>query len=218
MVSKGICYYTDNRLDPFLMQTCQKQLLKSGLKIVSCSLQTMEFGENIVLPLQRGILTLFKQMLTTIEKIGTEIIFFCEHDVLYSLTHFDFIPEKKDIFYYNTNVYRVLYPSGHVIWTDNLEQVSGICVYKTFALDYYKKKVEQLEQGNFDKHYEPNPREDWQSKFPNIDIRHTNNLTHTKLSPDEFRNKKYAKGWKEQNFVPNWGTTEGRLLNFLQEI
>ncbi|MBU2051242.1 MAG: glycosyltransferase, partial [Gammaproteobacteria bacterium] len=52
--TKGIVYYTDNRLDPEIMAACQRQISKSGLPIVSVSLKPIDFGENIVLDLERG--------------------------------------------------------------------------------------------------------------------------------------------------------------------
>ena len=47
--------------------------------------------------------------------------------------------------------------------------------------------------------------ENWQSEYPNVDIRHDSNLTASKWSPAEFRNKKYAQGWQEADEVPGWG-------------
>ena len=48
--------------------------------------------------------------------------------------------------------------------------------------------------------------QNWQSRYPNLDIRHDRTMTKSKWSPDEFRNKKYAKGWKETDGeLPGWG-------------
>ena len=69
--SKGILYYTDNCLDEKIMAACQKQLMKSvnGNRIISVSLQPMQFGDNIHLPLERGYLTMFKQILEGLEAL-----------------------------------------------------------------------------------------------------------------------------------------------------
>ena len=65
---KGIIYYTDNRLQLKIAHACQKQLKKMGLPIVSASLKPMVFGDkNIHLPLERGSLTMFKQILAALE-------------------------------------------------------------------------------------------------------------------------------------------------------
>lgn len=83
--SKGIVYYTDNRLDPLIAQACQRQLdaAAGGRQIVSVSLQPLAWAENIVLPLERGYLTMFRQILAGIEASRADVIFLAEHDVLY---------------------------------------------------------------------------------------------------------------------------------------
>ena len=48
-MTKGIIYYTDNRLDEPIFSAVQREILKAGLPVVTCSLKPMPFGENIVL-------------------------------------------------------------------------------------------------------------------------------------------------------------------------
>jgi hypothetical protein len=70
--------------------------------------------------------------------------------------------------------------------------------------------VKEIEEKGFDRHYEPGEKtgpwksENWQSKHPNLDIRHGKNLTRAKWHPSEFRNKIYARGWKEADAIPPW--------------
>ena len=67
-MTKGIIYYTDNRADERINQRVRNQLLSIGLPITSVSLQPVpNFGRNIVLPLERGMLTMFTQILTALE-------------------------------------------------------------------------------------------------------------------------------------------------------
>jgi hypothetical protein len=73
--TSGIVYYTDNQIDDNILLACQKQLLKANLPIVSVSLKPTEFGDNISLSLERGYLTMFKQILAGLEKIDTDIVF-----------------------------------------------------------------------------------------------------------------------------------------------
>jgi hypothetical protein len=215
MLTKEIIYYTDCRLDPLIMSACQKQLLKSNLDIISVSLQPIKFGKNIFLHLERGNLTMFKQILAGLELSQAEIVFLCEHDVLYSPSHFNFTPSKENMFYYNTNVFKIRYPDGHALWVDDLQQLSGICAYRKLLLDFCRKKINQEV---FDRHYEPSPRENWQSEFPNLDIRHDKNLTKSKWSKGDFRNQKYTKGWMESDSIPFWGNTKNRFNEILEEI
>lgn len=223
---KGIVYYSDNRLDPVIMAVCQRQMLRTNLPIVSVSLAPLDFGHNIVLSAERGPLTLLRQTLVGLEASDTDIVFFCEHDVLYHPSHFDFTPPRSDTFYYNTNVWKVRWPDGHAVWTDDLQQTSGLCAYRDLLIDFYCQRIAQVECEGFNRHYEPGSKqtvgsqlvENWQSSYPNLDIRHHNTLTRSKWSPDEFRNQRYAKGWKEASAVPGWGVTEGRFMEVINGL
>jgi hypothetical protein len=213
--TQGIIYYTDNKLDPKIMGKCQKQLLKMNIPIVSCSLLPIEFGKNIVLSLERGYLTMFKQILTALENSDADIIYFCEHDVLYHSSHFNFIPPNNNQFYYNENVWKVDYSSGKAIHYD-CKQTSGLVGYRDLLLEHYRKRVQLVEKHGFSRAmgFEPGTHsraervdnyasESYFSEFPNIDIRHTTNLTESRWNQDQFRNS--VKNWIEQDNVPGWG-------------
>lgn len=212
-ISKGILYYTCNTHDPKIETMCRDQLQKSksGYEIGCVSLKPTEFGDWYMhMNLERGPLTMHKQIVAGLKEMKKDVIFLCESDVLYHPSHFKFIPEKKDVVYYNTNVWKVRYPDGHAVWTDDLQQISGICAYRDLLLEFFENRIVQIEQEGFNGHYEPNERygiktENWQSEFPNLDIRHNRTITKSKWSPDEFRNQKYAKGWKETDIVDGWG-------------
>src|SRR3990167_2661424 len=147
-VTKGIVYYTDNQLDPKIMKMCQEQLMKvesSDLPIVSVSLQPIEFGMNYVLPLERGYLTMSKQILKGLETLDTDVAFLCEHDVLYHPSHFDFTPEKKDVYYYNENSWMLRSEDGHALYYDHKSQ-SGLCAYRSALITYYKERIRRIEE------------------------------------------------------------------------
>jgi hypothetical protein len=164
-----------------------------------------------------------KQILAGLERITDDYVFFAENDVLYHRSHFDFMPPRDDTFYYNSNVWKVRYSDGHAVWTDDLHQTSGLCAAHSILLDFYRKRVKQIEREGFNRHYEPGSKqivgvqrvESWTSEFPNIDIRHDKTITRSKWSPDEFRNKRYAKGWREASSIDGWGQTEGKIKEFL---
>lgn len=192
---KAVLYYTDSRLDEKIAEDCRNNILK-GIKekhITSVSLSPLSFGKNIVIEAEPGIDTMFRQILAGLESITDPIVFFCEHDVIYDPSHFDFVPPRKDKFYYNTNVWKWKYDSDKVVWTDDLQQTSGLVCYRELAIAWYRKKIESREK----KHFEPSPRENYKSKKPNICIRHGANLTADKWSPEDFKNPKYSVGWKE---------------------
>lgn len=218
-VTKGIIYYTDNKLNMKIARKVRKQLLKMNLPIVSASLKPMDFGKNIHLDQKRGYLTMFKQILAALENSESDVIFFCEHDVLYHPTHFQFTPPKKDVYYYNTNVYK-LRQDGLAIKVDNCKQTSGLCAYKDLLIRHYQERIRRVEESGFSRKmgFEPGTHrrpervddyvaESWQSEYPNVDIRHNTNLTPSRWTKEEFRNQGYTQGWTETYEIPGWGST-----------
>lgn len=201
VASKGIIYYTDNQLPVKLAKYVQQQIKHSGLPIVSASLKPMDnMGKNIYLPLERGKLTYFKQILAALETSTSEVVFFCEHDVLYHQSHFQFTPPSKDKFYYNLNVWRIRPDGFAVTWEAN--QVAELCCYRELALEFYRNKLKEVEANQFNRSYEPGGRnkelyENWRSPSPNIDIRHGKNLTKSKWSINDFRDKSSCVNWQE---------------------
>lgn len=219
MSNKSICYYTHNICDEKIFSAVQKTILKSGLPIVSCSLKPIDFGENIVLDLAPGVITMTKQILTALEASEAKYVFFCEHDVLYHESHFDFTPPTDDTYYYNTNVWRWDFPNDRLIGYDGLKSLSGLCCNRELALNHYRKKLELIEKEGWDNGrdprwarvigYEPGKerkrggfldekKDTWNSKYPLIDIRHTGTITKPKVTLDSFKHK--PENWKEISF------------------
>lgn len=222
-VTKGAVYYTDNKLDNSIMEQCQKSIT---IPVVSVSLKSIKFGKNIVLNKERGYLTMFMQILAGLEASISEVIFLTEHDVLYHKSHFDFIPIQKDVFYYNTNVWKLDYKTGKALHYD-CQQTSGLCAHRSLLLQHYRKRVDMVKQHGFSRKmgFEPGTHgrgervddfkaESWKSVSPNIDIRHENNLTPSRWKKEEFRNQKYTQGWIESEIIPNWGKSS-ELINTL---
>lgn len=238
-LSKGIIYYTDNELSEEIAKPVRDQLLKisqeKGIPIVSSSLKKMDFGvKNIDHPtLTRGIITMFTQILDALEASTADIIFFCEHDVLYHPSHFDFIPKRRLAYYYNVNVWKVRHSDGHSLKVDDLKQLSGLCSFRTNLIRHYKRRLEIIEKRRRDiikagkplenegvskyMGYEPglhsyprgvddHPVRSWVSPYPNVDIRHDRNFTKNRWSKEEFRDKKYTTGWTETTAdkIPGW--------------
>jgi hypothetical protein len=229
---KGIVYYTDNRLDEPIMSACQKQLetAHNGHELISVSLEPLEFGRNLTLDAERGYLTMFCQILAGLEASTADIIFLCEHDVLYHASHFEFIPPRADVFYYNENVWKVDVATGRALF-HYARQTSGLCAYRELLLKHYRKRVELVERDGFSRNmgFEPGTHrragrvddygaDGWHSEYPNIDIRHAHNLTPSRWKRNQFRNQRYTKGWQEADEVPGWGVTAGRFGELLDGI
>jgi hypothetical protein len=228
--TEGVLYYTDNKLDENMLEMCQNKLEEAAgdRRIVSVSLKPIDFGENIHMELERGYLTLFKQILAGLEKLDTDIVHFAEHDVLYHPSHFDIVPPRDDTYYYNTNVWKLRLEDGFCLY-HVANQTSGLSARRSLLLSHYRERVEVTQQmwdtlgdgvefRRFVRRqgYEPgthNRKErvdmyghrSWESKYPNVDIRHGGNLTPSRWRKDQFRNQKYTAGWQEGDEIPGWG-------------
>ncbi|OGE14678.1 hypothetical protein A3F00_00675 [Candidatus Daviesbacteria bacterium RIFCSPHIGHO2_12_FULL_37_11] len=232
MATKSIIYYTDNRLDQQINLLVQKQLLNCRLPIVNCSLKPMDFGKNIIFDRDPpGPTTMFKQILTALKASSSEFVFFCEHDVLYHTSHFEFTPPSRDTFYYNVNVWRWDFSNDKVITYDHFRSVSGICVSREKAIEHYEKRLKFIFENGWDEIVGRNPKwartigyepgklkknggfsedaiDEWKSKYPNIDIRHRRTITPMKMTFASFVHK--PTGWQESTLdkLPGWDIKE----------
>lgn len=211
-LKKSIIFYTDNQLPLKYAKKVQQQLRSIGLPIVSASLKPMDkMGKNIHINLPRGLDAYFQQIIGALESSDADIVYMCEHDVLYHPSHFEFIPQEKDKFYYNQNFWRVRPDVDNfaVHWDAN--QVSGLVAYRELLLKYYKDRYAEVKTQGFNRSYEPGGRNSalavpWKSEYPNIDIRGSWNLTRSKWSPRDFRDKSTCVNWQEGTIetIPGW--------------
>jgi hypothetical protein len=220
-MSKGIIFYTDNLIEEPILSLVRKHILNSGLPIISSSLKPIDFGRNFVVNKPRGYATMVEQIMTALENLDTDIVFFCEHDVLYPKCHFDFTPPKKEIYYYNQSIWRWDYPHDKLITYKGLGSLSGMCAYRETALNHYRGRHKKIIENGWDKltskepsygrkwGYEPGTKkrkrggysnEDfdvWFSEIPIIDIRHEGTYTRTKVTLDSFKHPPDPSTWKE---------------------
>lgn len=191
----------------------------SGLPIVSTSLKPMDLGENIVVEGESGPYTMVRQILTALRRSQGKYVFFCEHDVLYPKSHFDFTPPKDDIFYYNANVWRWDYPNDRFITYDRLISLSSLCCNRDLALKQYEDRYEKILCMGWNRDngrdpdwarlmgFEPGTKkikrggfsdddfDVWKSPDPIIDIRHDKTYSKRKVHLDDF--KHLPTGWRE---------------------
>lgn len=226
----GIVYYTDNRLDSTIMNFCQKQLIESANNkyIVSVSLKPMNFGDNIVADLERGYLTMFKQILAGLEAIDADIVFFAEHDILYPPEYFEFVPSDQTKIYYNLNCWHLRFSDGHALYY-TAKRLSQLCAYRDILIEHYRQRILNTEKAlreNKDAHefnrfirlqgFEPGTHnrkervdnlqsEIWVSKYPTVDIKHGHNLTSARWKQDQFRDQRNCQNWQEAEEIPFWG-------------
>lgn len=232
-MSRGIIYYSDFSCSPEIHRVCLSQLQKSfeGEAISVTLNKPLAFGKNIVLHGERSNTMMIRQIIAALEASTADDVFFCEHDVLYNPTHFDFAPEKDNVFYYNLSVYRWDYPNDRAITYDQLTCLSQMCVNRKWALEHYHKRLKRLIDSGFDKQdrignlqpvwvralgYEPGTKrrriggfsddvsERWRSELPNVDIRHRNTLSNPKTKLSQFKHQPTNfKEWKLDE-IPYW--------------
>lgn len=229
----GIIYYTDNRLEGTIFELSQRSILNAKLPIVSCSLRPIYFGKNIVLPgRERSYPTMCEQIFTALKASQATYVFFCEHDVLYHPSHFNFIPERDDVYYYNINNWRWDYPKDRLIHYDGLTSLSMLCCNRELAVGHYAHRLRLIEEQGLDKirsreprwarqfGYEPGtkPRRRGgvtdeehikrRSEYPNIDIRHRRTFSQPKTTLDSFKHP--PPDWAETTMdqIPGWNLRE----------
>jgi hypothetical protein len=233
----GIVYYTDGLLDktsPRVAQACRAMLKKAAgdMKIVSVSLNcNIDLGDNIRFDGERGVLAMFKQILLGLENIGTDVVFFAEHDVVYNNTHFEHLPLEKGVFYYNQNQWKVDSKAGQSLFY-YCKRTSMVSACTETAIDHYKNRVARVEKEGFTRRmgYEPGthklPRgfdyytsDVYFSSRPIIDIRHGKNLSgKARFRKEQYRNQRGLKGWTLADEIPQWGKTKGCFDQFLKNI
>ena len=221
-MSKVILYYTCNTHDPKVDEACRRQLLKAGLPIVCVSLnKDINFTNNDIMMVgTRSPETMHAQILAGLAAINHEYdtVYLCESDVLYHPSHFEFDPPTENVFYFNINVYK-MWLDGLAVWTNELQQLSGMCASTDLMLQFFSRRMSEIQTMGFNRHYEPSGRHgnvtmNYASAFPNLDIRHDHNLTRSHRAVREFRNKKYADGFKTVEEIPYWG----KPLSVLESI
>lgn len=101
-----IIYYTSNTLKGYFERSVMKILGGAINKkpLISVSQKPMKFGKNICVgDIGRSNESIFRQILKGCESANTKYVALAESDCLYTEEHFNFIPPKDDVFYYNEN-------------------------------------------------------------------------------------------------------------------
>lgn len=212
-MDKGIIYYTDSELEDAIAIPVRERIAGAGLPIVSASLKPLDFGKNIVIDGKRGYVTMMRQIIAALEASTAKYVFFCEHDVLYNKSHFDFVPPRDDIFWYNRNVWRWMVGESTAIRHDRMIPLSSMCCNRELALRFYRYRWQKMEETGLDAFrsnqsslmrkwgFEPGTKkrkrggltdddfDTWSSEKPLIDIRHCHTFSPSKYKLESFKHK-----------------------------
>jgi hypothetical protein len=218
MVKKEIIFYTDCKLKHKKLGEWSKKTIKaSGLPILTISLKKdVDFGRNLVLHSYRSHTTLYTQILLGLLISEADYVFFCEHDCLYHPSHFDFTPPTDDKYYYNNNVWKYRLSDRKVVGYDST-WLSQLCANRKLLIKHYLERFKIIADGKRAYGYEPGTGqsrkiegtgyENWESEYPNFDVRHGGNWTGVvRMDQSEFKNKRYCQNWKEISVeeIPGW--------------
>lgn len=233
-MTKGIIYYTDNRVVEPIFSKVQQILAKigkeKGIPITCVSLKPTDFGDmRVVLEnRERSYPTMVRQIIMALEASKEKYVFFCENDVLYHPSHFDFNPPKDDVFYYNNNVWRWKLWDDKAIRYKKMIPLSCLCANREYVLDHYRYREAKIKEWGLDDRrsreprtariwgYEPGTKskrrgglteenyEEWTSEFPNVDIRHARTFSRLKCDQRDFKNM--PENWEEieAKAIPGW--------------
>jgi hypothetical protein len=224
----GIIFYTDNTIRNPIRSTVRDIIAGAGLPVVSCSLGPINLGENVVVDGVRSYPTMVKQILTALKLSKTKYVFFCEHDVLYHPSHFEFVPKTDSEYYYNINNWRWDYPNDRAIQYDGLTSLSMMCCNREIAIKHYELRMRLIEEQQLDKKrgreprwarrfgYEPGTKRmlrggitdeklvTCKSEFPIFEIWQKRKFTQPNTTLESFKHK--PKNWREVTLdkIPYW--------------
>ena len=233
----GIIYYEDNRISGPIIDHSRASIVASGLPITSCSLNTpIDFGDNYVLEnRKRSYPTMVDQIIIALENSKEDYVFFCEHDVLYHQSHFEFVPQEDDMYYYNLHHWRWRYPTDKAVSWQRVVSLSQMVCNRKMALVHFRERMRVAREQGLDLErsreprwarrwgYEPGTKPKrrggfsdekmgtWESPVANIDIRHDKTLSLPKTTLKEFKHP--PKGWQEINIDDIEGWNLRKLFN-----
>jgi glycosyltransferase involved in cell wall biosynthesis len=150
-VKKGIIYFSDTDTDPHISSRVREQLVsitkQRNISVINISSDTKEFGIKRIgtLGLKPGAYLHLRQILSSLEASDSDIIYFCQDNVLYHTSHFDFVPSRKLAYYYNVNMSHLRDLNTSVSIANDQRQISGLCAYRTTLLKHFEKRLTQIE-------------------------------------------------------------------------
>lgn len=200
-----------------MLSLVREQILKclNGNELVSVSHIPMDFGKNICVDYESSVLSMFRQILFGLESISSDVVFLCEHDVLYHPSHFEFTPERDDKYYFNTNVWSYCTKTKRALFYEDARKTSCMVAHRDLLINHYRLKIKKIERDGWTTKmgFEPGKtppkgvdyfeRARWKSEYPNVDIKHGGNITKIRFDKRQYRQELI--GWTVSDEIPYWG-------------
>ncbi len=138
--------------------------------------------------------------------------------------------DEPEIFDRPIASWKVRAEDGHALHYP-CSQTSGLCASRLLLIAHYRRRLDLVLERGFSRamgfepgtHGRPERVDDFRaetylSAYPNVDIRHSTNLTESRWRREQFRNQRYTEGWTEGDGVPGWGRTRGRFAEFVADL
>jgi len=141
-----VLYYTSNKENPNFENNVIENLRKvcGDLPIVSVSQKPIDLGKNICVGDDVGVtgFNVCRQSLIACEEATTPFVVTAEADCLYPPDYFQFVPDKKDKCYRNTNLYVVGFKRDY-FW----RKLEGALHSQVIGREFYIKRLKELFEG-----------------------------------------------------------------------
>ena len=188
----SIIYYTANVIHKGIEYSVLRSLRKYGYPIVSVSQEPMDLGKNIVVPKERSLKNIYRQVLVGAKAATTEYVALCEDDCLYVPEHFKYRPTKP--FGYNLN--RWLLHLDEKTFSYRKRPILSQCIaHRKTLIECLEKGDREREMGREDG-YE---FETFETKEPNLVICHNKNTSGRKYIGEDA---------EPRQELTNWGTVD----------
>jgi len=187
-----IVYYTANLVEKGIEYSVLRSLRKHGYPIVSVSQKPMDLGKNIVVPKERSLENIYRQVLIGAKLATTKYVALCEDDCLYTPKHFRFRPKKP--FGYNLN--RWLLHLNDNIFTYRRGSILSQCIADREVLIKCLEAGDRNKEMGLKDNYE---YENFETEEPNLVICHKKNITGRRF---------WGKDAEPKKELTNWGTSQ----------
>ena len=123
----SIIFYTANVISNRILDPVVRSLKRHNFPIISVSQEPMELGTNIVVPKERSLQNVYRQVLTGAKKATTKYVALCEDDCLYLPEHFTYRP-KDAPFAYNLNRWQLHLDGDEHVFSYRKRPVLSQCI------------------------------------------------------------------------------------------